>query len=58
MVNYASIQDIKNTIVGNTYKHITPTGVEMLCSITRGAPTICANEIEKMKYVEGVWVAP
>lgn len=61
-VNFPSIDDAKATISTNgtsvIYNHTTPAGVKMACDLILGAPTICVNECEKLKFVGGDWIRP
>lgn len=54
---FKTMDDAKNCVSINVYTHTTPSGSKIDCKIVRGAPVICVNERDKMKYVEGAWVA-
>jgi hypothetical protein len=57
--NFPTITAAQSVISGaNNYRHTTPKGIVMDCVITKGAPVICTNESEKLKYVDGAWIRP
>lgn len=54
---FTTLEETKSVISHNNYKHTTPDGSEIDCRIVRGAPTICVNERERFRYIEGEWIA-
>jgi len=61
-VNFPSIEDAQKTISRDgslvVYSHTTPAGVNLRSELILGAPTICVNECEKLKFIEDSWIRP
>lgn len=53
---FPTLEETKSVVSHNTYKHTTPDGSEINCKIVRGAPTICVNERERFRFIEGEWI--
>lgn len=53
---FPTLEETKSVVSHNYYKHTTPDGAVIDCKIVRGAPTICVNEREKFRLIEGEWL--